>query len=347
MIDKFDMKFIRSAVKNTLSVFVRFSNIDSLINISGCRLILPFYHTVSDENPVHIKHLYPIVCVRQFEEGLDFYQKHYSALSHTEILNTVRDKQAVNKNAFFLSFDDGLREFYDVAAPILLKRGIPATIFVNSAFVDNKDMFFRLKVSILMERIEQKGLSPGQKKAMTEVFAKNNLNYTSALDVLKITDKNKDLPDDIAPILDVDFSAYLSEKKPYLTTGQLKELAEKGFSIGSHSVSHPFYPNLSEDDQITQTVDCLHFLSKNLDVKDRLFAFPYTDTGVQQSFFERIKTEVDLSFGTAGLKIDPVDFHFQRIPMEMGDCCAKKIIKTEYLYFILKRLIGKHKISRH
>lgn len=341
------MLTLRSTIKNVLSVSAHLFGLRFLTRITGQRLILPFYHTVSDDDLPHIKHLYPIVPTTLFRQSLDFYQKYYTPISSKTLLDNINQNCPIKENNFHLSFDDGFRECHDVIAPILLEKGIPATFFINSAFVDNKDLFFRLKASILIEQITKKGLSPGQEKQIAAIFFTHNIHFLSPADFLHITEENKEMLNLIAPVVDIDFNAYLSEHQPYLTSQQIERLIQKGFTIGSHSVSHPRYDKLPEEAQIAQTIDCLHFLSENFNVIQRLFSFPYTDHGIRNSFFEKIKQEVQLSFGTAGLKPDPIPTHFQRIPMEAGDCNPINIIKTEYIYFILKKLVGKHVIRRN
>ncbi|MBP6260442.1 MAG: hypothetical protein KA370_02970, partial [Paludibacter sp.] len=57
--------------------------------------------------------------------------------------------------------------------------------------------------------------------------------------------------------------------------------------------------------------------------------------------------DVDITFGTANLKLDSVKSNLQRIPMEIkGSASAASIIKNEYLFFILKMFISKHVIIR-
>ena len=55
---------------------------------------------------------------------------------------------------------------------------------------------------------------------------------------------------------------------------------------------------------------------------------------------------MDATFGTAGLKNDPVDSHHQRIPMEMNRLPASLMIKGEYTYYLLKGLFGRNVIIR-
>jgi hypothetical protein len=54
----------------------------------------------------------------------------------------------------------------------------------------------------------------------------------------------------------------------------------------------------------------------------------------------------DATFGTAGLKKDPVDFHFQRVPMEMNGFPASLVVKAEYIYYLIKGLLGRNEITR-
>jgi len=106
-----------------LSFFTLFIPTKFLIKLSGKRIIYPFYHIISDNPPAHIKYLYPVRSIKQFEKDLVFLQKHF----------TVSDFPVKGNNPqFVLSFDDGLSEVYDIIAPILKKRNIPAIFFVNT-----------------------------------------------------------------------------------------------------------------------------------------------------------------------------------------------------------------------
>ncbi|RXM60445.1 polysaccharide deacetylase family protein, partial [Chryseobacterium sp. CH1] len=60
------------------------------------------------------------------------------------------------KKIALLTFDDGFREFYDVVAPILERKGIYACNFVNPAFIDNEEMMFRCKSSLLADAVDKK-----------------------------------------------------------------------------------------------------------------------------------------------------------------------------------------------
>ena len=79
----------------------------------------------------------------------------------------------------------------------------------------------------------------------------------------------------------------------------------------------------------------------------KLFSFPFSDDAISKDFFIEINKEEITSFGSAGLKDEDLDFHFQRIPMEYSKkYSAKQIIKGELFYHILKKIFGYQRIKR-
>lgn len=341
------MLFIKELTKTVLTSLNSFAHLDFYIKWSGQGLVMPFYHCVSDDELIHIKHLYPIISTLRFNNDLDFFLKNYKPVSAGYLIENKNNLALRQPKTFFLSFDDGLRQFHDVVAPILLNRGIPATFFINTDFVDNKDMFYRLKISVLIENINSRKLTIGQKTAIESLFLSKGLTYKSSIDLLRITDLNKSMVDTIATLFDVDFNQYLAVHQPYLTSSQIENLVKQGFSIGAHSASHPYFPGLTLEEQINETLSSLHYIHERFSVKEALFSFPYTDFNITKSFFELTEDYIDLSFGTANLKLDSISTNFQRIPMELWkNNRAISILKNEYLFFILKMLINKHIIIR-
>jgi len=182
---------LKNFIKEKLTSANSLIDLDFFVKLSKQGLVMPFYHTVSDEDLIHIKHLYPIISTKKFNEDLDFFQKNYRVITANYLIENKGSATLRQQKNYFLSFDDGLRQFNDVIAPILIEKGIPATFFVNSSFIDNKDMFYRLKISILIERILKSVLTKGQKSEI-EIQLKNiGIQYNYPKDLLQITDKNK------------------------------------------------------------------------------------------------------------------------------------------------------------
>lgn len=300
--------------------------IDMLASLSGQKFILPFYHIVSNNDCPHIKNLYRVKTEREFETDLDFLLKHYQPIGAND-LNDVLAGKFSNEKTFLLTFDDGLRECYDVIAPLLLRKGIPAIFFLNSDFVDNKALMFRYKVSLLIEQLKTDNTGLAQR--------------------LKAERNDSALISETAAQLNYSFDTFLKTQQPYLTSPQVESLKGKGFTMGAHSCNHPYYEDISLQEQLHQTFESLKFIEQQFGIKEKLFAFPFTDFGVQQKYFDAIfsQQQIDFSFGGAGFKRDVSPRHLQRLAMEQS-AGAEEIIRAEYLYYLFKMPLMKNTIAR-
>jgi peptidoglycan/xylan/chitin deacetylase (PgdA/CDA1 family) len=285
-----------------------------MINSTKENVINVFYHTVSDEYLPHIFPLYKPKNSKEFEQDLDFLLTNFQPISANDVLAHTRKENLIKKPAFHLSFDDGLREIYDVVMPILQRKGIPATVFINSDFVDNKDLFFRYKAALIAD--------------------KNNAKKTEAL-LIKYPERN--LLDDLAEKLCINFYDFLKKKKPYLTTEQIKTLQQKDFVIGAHSQDHPNYNLIKQTEQIEQTLNSCAFVQKEFKEYNRYFAFPFSVEGVKNSFFEKIQNSVDLTFGTSGINSAHDGKYIDRIDMEIYGKNAKECVYRAYMTNFLKK----------
>jgi peptidoglycan/xylan/chitin deacetylase (PgdA/CDA1 family) len=320
-----------------------------LIKVTGQKSIFPFYHVVADHEIVHIKHLYKIKSVKQFESDLDFFLREFQKLDVGDLKQNGEWGHLPDKKGFLISFDDGLREFHDVIAPVLIRKGIPAICFLNTAFIDNKGLFYRYKASVLMERMRKKSVTQGTQNMLKNLAVRQNLPFdTRGNYFLKAEYHNRFLLDASADLLDLDFNDYRIQHQPYLTTPQIKTLTQQGFVFGAHSVDHPRYSDLTRDQQLFQTKQSMEEVMQQFKPGYRLFSFPFSDFGVQAGFFDDVfnNNAVDLTFGSAGLKKDTILRNIQRIPVEAGDFSASSVIYSEYLYYMLKVLFHKNTIRR-
>ncbi len=306
---------------------------EQLLYKSNTPVFLPFYHTVSDKKLPYILN-YPYPNSAQFESELDYYLKYFKPVS----LKYILENPTLKEKVFHLSFDDGLRECFDLVAPILLKKGIPATFFVNSGFSDNKDLFHRYKASLILSE-----LNKTQNREAENYLNKNGLNRNS---ILQSSISEVEILNRTATILQLDFSDFLNDKKPYLTVEQISEIQKMGFSIGAHSENHPEFYKIDEKEQLNEIKQSISWVVKNFNPEIKTFAFPFTDDGVSLNLLQQIKTEniCDLTFGTAGLKYDKCTTHFQRYPAEQNGN-FKLNLKAEWVYFKLRNAIGKATVT--
>ncbi len=319
-----------------------------LLKITGEKLILPFYHTVIGDELNFTNHLYSAKTEKEFENDLCYLLKYFKPI---DVFTLIKIKSGEIQNfepSFFLSFDDGLSKIHQFIAPLLLRANVQATFFLNSDFIDNKALFYRYKVNLIISHIHEFGLTEQQLLGIGKI---TNLNFKDKTDVIKrlkecTHDNNFEL-DEIASLLKISIKDFLENEKPYLESQQIKNLILSGFNIGAHSCSHPRYDLIDFDNKLSQTNKSVVVIAKAFNLDYKLFAFPFSDVGVSKLFFKEMETKSIYTFGTSGLKEENLKMHFQRIPMEYtSKYSAKTIIKGELFYYILKRIFGKNKIKR-
>jgi len=302
-------------------------------------ILLPFYHTVTNNSPPHLKHLYKTSNTQKFQNDIIFLKKYFSTITPYNLINN----DTINKPSFLLSFDDGLQECYTTIAPILKKFNITAIFFINTDFIDNRDMFYRFKASIIIDNINNNNIHSIAK----QLNIHNNITFSNIKKhILNINYNNRHLLDNIAKTININFSDYLQKYSPYLSSSQIANLIKQGFFIGAHSTDHANFQEIPINQQIEKTVNSINYIKTNFNIDYSLFSFPFSDYYIPPSFFNQIKSIIPsiITFGTSGLKIDSINTNFQRISIEKNN--SKNIIKSEVISYLIKKTFNKHIIIR-
>jgi peptidoglycan/xylan/chitin deacetylase (PgdA/CDA1 family) len=323
MIQKVARDILRSAGKPIpLEWVVRFSP----------ALLLPFYHVVSDEPLPHIRN-YPYFTVSDFKRDLEQLLKYYKPVA----LSDLKNGDSQGRKMFHLSFDDGLRQCFELIAPILIRKGIPATFFINPGFVDNRRLFHRFKAGLLYTHQEK----------YPDSLAFFSQEGVSPSGILNIPLNDAPLLDRIAEQAGISFDEFLQKDQPYMTLQQIKELSDSGFTLGGHSWDHPEFWLIPEDEQYGHIQRSMQWIDTNCPQALKAFAFPFTDDQISGRLLETLFRNriCDLTFGTAGLKRDACAHHLQRLPCETG-MPLEITLKGEILYGLFRKIAGKSITTR-
>lgn len=302
--------------------------------ISDITPLIPYYHVVSDEKLAHISHIHPYKSERQFINDIDFLCKRYQPITLGDLIDFARHGKKLKKGSFIITFDDGYSQIYSVVAPILFKKGVPAIFFLASDFIDNKNLGYRNKASVIIEYLNKNhDISPEIEKSILRLL---NVPFGQlAARLLAMKYKEANVLDEIAVLIGIDFIKYLQHECPYLTSSQVRQLIKMGFYFGAHSMDHPFFPDLSLQDQLKQTKGSLQSIKNDFGLVYSLFAFPHSDYSIEEEFFHNIENVIDISFGTCGIKRDPVATNLQRINFERTLSPASHILARQ----LIKKII--------
>lgn len=313
-------------------------------SLSGVSLVVPYYHMVSDTSVPHVSHLYRFRTVAEFASDVEFLLRRFKPVTLNDIVDSLNGTRTLSGPCFHLTFDDGFREMHDIVAPILHRAGAPATFFLTTAFLDGGGLAHHNALSVLLDRFQSSHsrLGTTSLRRMESLLPETRSDCTSLrARVLSIPYAQKSLVDSLAEALDVNLDQYIRETRPYLSSEQIAALIRQGFSIGAHSHDHPLYADLSLPEQLAQTRTSMRLLETRFGVSPKAFAFPHTDSGVNERFFAAVFSELllDVSFGTAGLAPHFHPRNIERVRMEKTSAPAARILARQFaraMYFRLQ-----------
>lgn len=310
-------------------------------------LLLPYHHTVSDHQLEHISHLYSYKNEQQFSDDLDFLLKQYKPVSVAELSSGVYSNKSFAPGSFLLTFDDGFREVYDIIAPLLEKKGVPAIFFINPAFTDNRELFYRCKISLLIGELKRNENTLS--KVYAEVLGLPGVTTDQLTGSLKkITQHTADVLDTIANRIGYSFNEYLAKQQPFLTKEQVTDLHKRGFTIGAHSMNHPYYKLLSSDEQVRQTIDSCNYVKELLETAECHFSFPHSDAPISQEVITAIHSQnKGVLFGIQNQKEEFNNNILHRFNAERPETGIEELIKGQITLNRLQKLAGRNSVKRN
>ena len=102
----------------------------------GSLSVLYFHRVVSVRDPLSPGE----PTTDEFSTLMGWVQKQFTVIPLSEAVQRLANS-ALPPAAAAITFDDGYRDNLEVAAPILMRRGLPATLFVATGFLDGGIMF--------------------------------------------------------------------------------------------------------------------------------------------------------------------------------------------------------------
>ncbi len=129
----------------------------------GRRIPILMYHSISDEKESSHPYYHVNTSPAVFAEHMRLlHDQSYCVINLHDIENAFHDEGS-NKYAV-ITFDDGFRDFYTSAFPILEKYGFSATVFLPTAFIGDERLSFKGKECLIWNEVralQHKGIHFG------------------------------------------------------------------------------------------------------------------------------------------------------------------------------------------
>jgi peptidoglycan/xylan/chitin deacetylase (PgdA/CDA1 family) len=222
-----------------------------------------------------------VTSVETFRRQMELVSERSKVLSLDEAAAVLCGEQASARPATVVTFDDGYRDFYDLAWPVLREMGLPATIFVPSAYIGSgrmldHDRFFTYVKKAYSRRLSLRvpltnaGLSAEIVSAMcAEVNSHRVYHQLSYLPLAQRERVLRSLDEFMHEPLEKELNGFA-----LLDWEMARELAAAGVSFGAHTDNHVVLTLEDEQTVEREVVRGKLALEEKLGSPIRHFAYP-------------------------------------------------------------------------
>lgn len=217
----------------------------------------------------------PSHSVTFFQFVLNYLNNAFDVVSLSNLAERLHEHKQM-KNMCAITFDDGWRDNYDVAYPLLRSFNFPATIFLTTGKIGSSEPFWQQKLGCIFERQARTLSSRSAQDCMCRFLRNSKSSYVrkfrSTVRHLKTLS-----PGTLARRLDEYFA---SQDEPdvrqrlFLDWTEIREMSQNGIDFGSHTVTHPILTSLQKSAMRQELAESKETIERHLCIEVRSLAYP-------------------------------------------------------------------------
>lgn len=225
---------------------------------------------------------------------VDAFEKHLMMLSRLFRLITVEqlmqelENGGVQPHTICLTFDDGYRDNFENAFPLLQKHGVPATIFLTTDFIGTDEQLWHDQVLLALQDADCKRLNFDAAQ-LTSIDLGNPENRRKiAFKILswlkQFTPEVRDRH--ISQLCEICRVAAVNRHRLMLSWDEVRLMHKRGVAFGAHTKTHPILSTLGEEQLKNEITGSKAAIEEALDTPISGFAYP---NGKPGDFNEQVK----------------------------------------------------------
>jgi peptidoglycan/xylan/chitin deacetylase (PgdA/CDA1 family) len=210
----------------------------------------------------------------EFERAILWLKENTRIISEDELVDFVARKRGPGRLSVLVTFDDGYRDNYALAYPILKKHDIPAVFFLPSKMIDDRAMgWWDLSAFILKHTKKPKVDLLGKTFALPHERDRAIAFFHKTMQLEKY-ETTKDLVADTAAQCEVELPARDARERELMSWAEVKEVADGGITISSHTHTHRVLATLDPASQKEELALSKAMLEEKIGRRVRSIAYP-------------------------------------------------------------------------
>lgn len=210
-----------------------------------------------------------------FSDQVRFCKSHFDVISPHDLAGVrVRGRGRY----LLFTFDDGYRDNYEAAFPVLASEGIPATFFVATGFIDSPRLPWWDEIAWMTRLCRRRAIElPGWVPAPVRF---DEPDREGAIRTLLRTYKAMPVDATETYLNDLGDAAGTGRydggagARLWMTWDMLRQMRAAGMTIGGHTVNHPILAQAPVEIQHREIEECGHRLVSELSEPMRCFSYP-------------------------------------------------------------------------
>lgn len=195
----------------------------------------------------------------------------------SEVLEAV-ERGRFDEPTALVTFDDGYRDNYDVAFPVLRSLGVPGCFFVVTGYMDALSMPWWDQVAYAVKRtavdvIRLEYPEPLVFDLRSTSRARVTFGILRAYKRARPMDQQRFF-DGLAESTGVEVDIHGLGRELFMSWDAAREMQNGGMTIGSHTVTHPVLSSASEDAQRFELVESRERIGQMLGSRPDVLAYP-------------------------------------------------------------------------
>ena len=255
------------------------------------------YHYIREDFSAPFSSIFGVT-PKQFREQLEKLAKLGEFISQEELLK-FRDKP-LDRNYVLITFDDGLKEQYQLAKPILDEMGIPFIFFINTSNFEEKQVSLVHKIHLLRSQISseellkelqkscQVTLTPKEKQMAIEHY---NYDSEATAELKYLLNLKISVPEQKAlaePLFAREFGEEEVVQDLYFDEDMLQELNRQQV-LASHSHQHVPLGQLEPEELRGELKRSQVFFKKNFGKPAKIISYPYGSFAASTGISEEVE----------------------------------------------------------
>jgi peptidoglycan/xylan/chitin deacetylase (PgdA/CDA1 family) len=255
-------------------------------------LIVSNYHYIRDDFSTKYPSIFGLT-PKQFRMQLEELSKHGEFISLERLLEFQH--KPLDKNYLLVTFDDGLKEQYVQAKPVLDDMGIPAVYYINTSNFQEKEVSLVHKIHLLrsevpsreiMEQLRKKVLSESEKNRAILHYNYDEEETANLKYLLNFKMSPREQQDFIDPLFREIFKEDQVSTEFYMEQEMLQKLHSEG-SLASHSHRHLPLGQLTLEELQEELDNTQDFFRSTFGKPSAAISYPYgsfeASTGISEA----------------------------------------------------------------